>query len=74
MIQCVSDSNPHDDQPDWVELGEKLILRHTHTYHLPRTGLLAMLRKATGEPERPTEFDNALDIIQGLIEYVEEGM
>ena len=23
MIQCISDSNPHDDVPDWLEIAEQ---------------------------------------------------
>lgn len=70
MRQCVSDSNPYDDEPDWIEIAESFVKRHTYTG--PRTGLIGLLRRATGKAEHPTTLDNALDIIQGLLEYIEE--
>jgi hypothetical protein len=72
MIQCVSDSNPYDDEPDFVEIGEIFIKRHTYTG--PRTGLIGLLRKATGQAQYPTPLDEACDIIQGLLEYIEENV
>jgi hypothetical protein len=79
MRQCVSDSNPYDDQPDWVEIAEEFINRHTLIHNVPSTGLLELLRKAVynaqGKPAyepRPTTLDAALDIIQGLLEHIEE--
>jgi len=81
MMQCVSDSNPYDDQPDWIEIGELFLKRHTLVHNTPRTGLTELLRKAvyqaTGKPPyepRPTKLDCALDIIQGLLEHIEENV
>ena len=58
MTQCVSDSNPHDDEPDVVEEAEKWLKRHPDKgdrykgcyEHYPRV------------------------IIEGLLEYIEENV
>ena len=32
MIQCISDSNPYDDEPDPIEEGEAWLSQHTDQY------------------------------------------
>jgi hypothetical protein len=71
----------YDYEPDWVEIAEKFLAANTDVHNVPRTGILEMLRKAAysaqGKPPyepSPTRLETALDIIEGLVEYIEENV
>jgi hypothetical protein len=59
MIQCVSDSNPFDDEPDFVEEAEKWMKQNP----------------ACAEMDPDSSFGfmhEAFWIIKGLCDYIEE--
>lgn len=67
-------ASPYDDDFDCLEVVEGFIKKHK-TVHAPEGGLLALLRKATGGDKVDRElFDESLDLLEGLLEWVDENV
>lgn len=61
MIQCVSDSNPYDDEPDPIQEAEAWLKQH------PEGDRIYVEIKLCNEA-------HARDVIQGLLDYIEENV
>lgn len=55
-MECVSDRNPFDDEPDFIKEAEEWLVLHPESRH----------------PEMPCNLNQAREIIEGLLAYIKE--
>lgn len=60
MIQCVSDSNPYDDEPDVIEEAETWLNKEDH--------------KEDPTGDAVCHLNYARQVIEGLLDYIEENV
>lgn len=69
MIQCVSDSNPYDEEPDPIEEAQAWLKRHSEVPYDPKTWGRS---DVDSKPIHIIEADYARSVIEGLLELIKE--
>ena len=66
-------ASPYDDDFDCLEVCESFLEKHKRVSG-PKGGLIALLRKATGDKVERSLLDESLDLIEGLLDYIDENI